>query len=140
MSLAAAVVTDESTPKTRGKGMAMIGIAFSVGFIVGPVIGAAFSAWGKGGGAGKDWFFYPASFALTLACLQFAYLYFNFKETLPEKQRLKSLGEALKQVRIGSNCNSVPFSIFIFKSHRPPSTSTRCTCSSTPAWSSPSPF
>ena len=31
VSLATAIVTDESTPKTRGKGMALIGIAFSIG-------------------------------------------------------------------------------------------------------------
>ena len=31
VTLATAVVTDDSTPKTRGKGMALIGIAFSIG-------------------------------------------------------------------------------------------------------------
>ena len=32
-------MTDVSTPATRGRGMAMIGVAFSIGFIVGPMIG-----------------------------------------------------------------------------------------------------
>ena len=29
------------------KGMALVGIAFSIGFIVGPIIGAVFSIWGR---------------------------------------------------------------------------------------------
>ena len=40
MSLSTAIVTDVSTPATRGKGMAMIGVAFSLGFLFGPMIGA----------------------------------------------------------------------------------------------------
>ena len=47
VSLSTAIVTDVSTPATRGKGMAMIGVAFSLGFLFGPMIGAAFSVWGK---------------------------------------------------------------------------------------------
>ncbi len=115
VSLAAAVVTDESTPKTRGRGMALIGIAFSVGFIVGPVIGAAFSIWGKQQrDAGEDWFAYPAAFALSLALAHTAYVYAFFRETLPEKQRLKSLGEAVRQAVVYVN----PVSLFRFASIR----------------------
>ena len=33
--------------------MAMIGVAFSLGFLIGPMIGAAFSLWGKE--AGGEW-------------------------------------------------------------------------------------
>ena len=40
VSLATAIITDVSTPKTRQKGMALIGIAFSIGFLVGPMVGA----------------------------------------------------------------------------------------------------
>ena len=40
VSLSTAIVTDVSTPATRGKGMAMIGVAFSLGFLFGPMIGA----------------------------------------------------------------------------------------------------
>ena len=35
-----AIITDVSTLKTRQKGMALIGIAFSIGFLVGPMVGA----------------------------------------------------------------------------------------------------
>lgn len=95
VSLSLAIVTDESTPKTRGRGMALIGIAFSIGFLVGPVIGAAFSIWGKE--RAGNWFFYPAMCALSLSLTSLLYLYFNFRETLSERQRLGSLGEALSQ-------------------------------------------
>ena len=53
VSLSTAIVTDVSTPSTRGRGMAMIGVAFSLGFLIGPMIGAAFSLWGKE--AGGEW-------------------------------------------------------------------------------------
>ena len=39
VSLSTAIVTDVTTPATRGKGMAMIGVAFSLGFLFGPMIG-----------------------------------------------------------------------------------------------------
>ena len=39
VSLSTAIVTDVSTPATRGKGMALIGVAFSLGFLFGPMIG-----------------------------------------------------------------------------------------------------
>lgn len=110
VSLSAAVVTDESTPKTRGRGMALIGIAFSVGFIAGPLIGAAFSAWAKE--RSGDWYVYPAACALAFAVADFVYLYLFFEETLPEKQRLPSLGAALKQAAVYVN----PVSLFNFAS------------------------
>merc|ERR1719361_1285305 len=47
VSLSTAIVTDVSTPSSRGKGMALIGVAFSLGFLFGPMIGAAFSVWGN---------------------------------------------------------------------------------------------
>ena len=48
VSLATAIVADVSSPKTRQRGMAFIGIAFSIGFLVGPLVGAFFAVWAKG--------------------------------------------------------------------------------------------
>ena len=110
VSLCTAIVADDSTPKTRGKGMALIGIAFSVGFILGPIIGAGFSVWTKE--RRGNWYVYPAGCALTLSVLDLAYLYFNFRETLGEKQRLKSLGAAISQAVSYIN----PVSLFRFAS------------------------
>lgn len=39
IGLSTAVMADVLKPEKRGKGMALIGIAFSIGFIVGPTLG-----------------------------------------------------------------------------------------------------
>ena len=54
VSLATAIVADVSSHKTRQRGMAFIGIAFSIGFLIGPLVGAAFAVWAKG-----KLYFYP---------------------------------------------------------------------------------
>lgn len=76
---------------------AVIAIAFSVGFLLGPTIGAAFSLWGKSVGVGDSFttFQYPALFALTLALLDVALLVCVFPETLPVEKRAHSLGQGM---------------------------------------------
>ncbi|GFR08914.1 major facilitator superfamily domain-containing protein 10 [Trichonephila clavata] len=46
ISLSTAIVTDLCSERKRSKGMALIGIAFGIGFIVGPIIGAVFASRG----------------------------------------------------------------------------------------------
>lgn len=76
-----AIITDVSNHKNRGKGMALVGIAFSLGFIIGPMIGAAFS---KISDKSSDvWFWLPAMFAMALASSDFIFLGLYLKETLP---------------------------------------------------------
>jgi MFS family permease len=41
VSTASAVIADSTTPETRSKGMALIGVAFGIGFTFGPLIGFA---------------------------------------------------------------------------------------------------
>ncbi len=41
VSTASAVIADTTTPETRSKGMALIGVAFGIGFTFGPLIGFA---------------------------------------------------------------------------------------------------
>lgn len=58
----------------------MIGIAFSVGFVFGPMIGAAFAKWShsqKG-----DWFVQPALLAVVLTVINIIFVSFAFKESL----------------------------------------------------------
>lgn len=90
--------------------MALIGIAFSIGFIVGPIIGSVFSLWAKE--KGGHWFVYPAACALFFGLCNFLFLTFFFKETLPEAKRQPSLKESLKQSAIYIN----PLSLFKFES------------------------
>ncbi|XP_073999916.1 major facilitator superfamily domain-containing protein rtet isoform X2 [Rhodnius prolixus] len=94
VSLSLAVITDVSTPATRTAGMALVGIAFSVGFVIGPVIGALFAKWASSQSE-ANWFVLPASFALFLACTDIVFVIFCFKETLPKEQRAKSVAESL---------------------------------------------
>jgi len=95
VSLSTAIVTDVSTPANRGRGMALIGVAFSLGFIVGPMIGAGFSVWSKG--QEGDWFVYPAVTALILSIIDIAYIAAFFKESLPEHKRNPSTRATLLQ-------------------------------------------
>lgn len=96
VSLSTAIVTDVSTPSSRGKGMAMIGVAFSLGFLFGPMIGAAFSMWGKQQES-ATWYIYPAVFALILSVIDIFYLAVFLKESLPESKRNQSTSETLEQ-------------------------------------------
>src|SRR6218665_3631881 len=66
----------------------MIGVAFSIGFLLGPLIGAAFSLQTKG----HEGQFYvaPALYALTLAILDVIFLAVFLKETLPREKRVRN--------------------------------------------------
>lgn len=95
VSLSMAVIADVSSLATRGRGMALVGIAFSLGFIVGPVIGAMFAHWSRG--QSGDWFVVPALFALCLALTDVAFVLVCFKETLPKEKRARSVAGSLSQ-------------------------------------------
>ncbi|XP_005092721.1 major facilitator superfamily domain-containing protein 10 isoform X2 [Aplysia californica] len=110
VSLCTAIVTDVSTPQKRGKGMALIGIAFSIGFVFGPTIGAAFSRLNREEG-NSVFFVMPALFALVLSVADFAFMYLYLSETLPSNKRLKSkrfLSQAAEYIN--------PLSLFRFSS------------------------
>ncbi|KAG5671736.1 hypothetical protein PVAND_001916 [Polypedilum vanderplanki] len=104
ISLSMAVITDVSNRENRGKGMALVGIAFSLGFIVGPIIGAVFSRFADK--TSNDWFLYPALFAMCLATLDVLFVMICLKETLPIEKRAKtvinSISQALEHISIPS--------------------------------------
>ena len=90
ISTASAIVADVTSPQNRPKGMAIIGIAFGVGFIIGPAIGG-FSAeidltehWPGLADYGVNPFSTPALIALLLALGNFLYVALKFEETLPK--------------------------------------------------------
>ncbi len=82
ISLSMAIITDVSNEKNRGKGMALVGIAFSLGFIIGPMIGAIFSKYSDK--TMETWFWLPAIFAMTLATADLLFVACCLKETLPK--------------------------------------------------------
>jgi DHA1 family tetracycline resistance protein-like MFS transporter len=73
-----AYIADVTPPEQRAKGYGMIGAAFGVGFVVGPLIG------GWLGEFGLRW---PFWFAAGLALLNFCYGLFVLPESLPHERR-----------------------------------------------------
>lgn len=110
ISLSTAIVADILPPGNRGKGMALIGIAFSIGFVFGPLIGAGFSIWARQ----QHGAFYtvPALFALTLAVIDILFVFVFFKETLPADKRAKSIASGWQDKAHLIN----PVSLFKFSS------------------------
>jgi ferrochelatase len=87
LSIASAIVSDVTDEKNRSKGMAFIGIAFALGFVIGPALGGALSMVNL-----VDWkpelsfygvnpFSMPALFAAILAFINFFTIYRSFPET-----------------------------------------------------------
>ena len=90
ISLATAIVSDVSSERNRGKAMALIGIAFSLGFIVGPLIGAlAFRR--------HNSFLYPALFSIVLTMLNFGFLAAYFEESLSKNNRRNSVVSSVQK-------------------------------------------
>lgn len=83
-----------------------MGVAFSVGFVFGPIIGAVFSRYARD----RQEVFYtvPALFALALAVIDIIFVLMFFKETLPENKRVNILDLIEK---IANVCISVAFSM-----------------------------
>jgi MFS family permease len=92
ISVATAAVGDITTAENRTRGMGFIGMAFGLGFILGPVIGA-FSAGMVGEGMkpseGLAWnpFSIAACISAGLAALNLFWVVTRFGETLPPDQR-----------------------------------------------------
>ncbi|XP_052831623.1 major facilitator superfamily domain-containing protein 10, partial [Octopus bimaculoides] len=84
ISLSTAIVTDVSSAEKRGRGMALIGIAFSLGFIIGPFIGAMFS---KSAGKQQGLFAIPGLFAFCLILTDIMFIIFCLNESLPPGKR-----------------------------------------------------
>nr|CAG4648077.1 EOG090X09U7 [Moina brachiata]SVE93135.1 EOG090X09U7 [Moina brachiata] len=91
VSLATTIMADITDASIRAKAMALIGIAFAIGFIIGPVTGAAFSVWGVDSSEQGNWWYWPAVFSLCLGTLNIAFVYFLFQESLPKDKRARSL-------------------------------------------------
>ena len=93
ISTATAVIADVTDAKNRSRGMAAIGIAFALGFILGPAIGGISSLLNLNTlyPSTADWginpFSMPAAVACLLSCLNLYLLKSRFRETLPPEKR-----------------------------------------------------
>ena len=75
---AAAYIADISTPQNRAQNFGMIGAAFGLGFIIGPVIGGLLGEYGPR---------IPFLFAAGLSLLNALYGFFVLPESLPKESR-----------------------------------------------------
>ncbi len=105
ISTAQAAITDSTTEKTRTQGLGLIGAAFGLGFIVGPVIAFISLA------ASNNDYRIPAFVAAGFSLLSILLTTFWFHETLPEEERgqrqnldtfsFKALMKALSNPAVG---------------------------------------
>ncbi len=79
ITTATAYIADISTPEKRAQNFGLVGAAFGLGFIIGPVLGGIFSQWGHQA---------PFLAAAGLTLINFLYGYFVLPESLlPENRR-----------------------------------------------------
>jgi MFS family permease len=93
ISVATAAMADSTDEKNRSKGMGMIGMAFGLGFILGPAIGAFLSGYNldeKLPGLGLNPFSAAAAGAFLLSLWNLSWVMRSFKESLPEETRGKA--------------------------------------------------
>ena len=102
LSVATAVVADVTPKQNRTSGMAIVGIAFGLGFIMGPAIGGflgqfnLLDTYPSLASIGINPFSITAFFSLLLSLINFFWVYFKFQETLPSESRNKTQPEPFK--------------------------------------------
>lgn len=114
IAVATAAVADVTKPEERSRGMGLVGMAFGLGFIVGPAIGGSASFLNllemmpSGASWGLHPFSLPALIAFLLALLNWVWIARSFKETrtpkaeapaLPERQRFAFFGIKVATIR-----------------------------------------
>lgn len=83
LGTASAYIADVTKPEERARGMGLIGMAFGLGFILGPGIGgwlATYPVLGRYGAV-------PCFVAGALSVANFAWAFFGLRESLPEDRR-----------------------------------------------------
>jgi DHA1 family tetracycline resistance protein-like MFS transporter len=72
IGVAQAVIADTTSPQDRAKGMGMVGMAFGLGFVIGPAVGGTLGQWGMA---------VPAFAAAGLAAINWVSAWFFLPET-----------------------------------------------------------
>ena len=85
LGTASAYIADVTKPEDRAKGMGLIGMAFGLGFILGPGIGGALSTLSIGGRTGAV----PCFVAAGLSVVNFVWTWIGLRESLPPERRAK---------------------------------------------------
>ncbi|KAM4809113.1 major facilitator superfamily domain-containing protein 10 [Rhinophrynus dorsalis] len=107
VSLCTAIIADLPSPKSRSTGMAMIGVAFSLGFTLGPMIGAYFAM-----NAASEELFYvqPALLALSFSVVDLMFIFLLLPETLTKENRVSTVTASFQ----GASDLLSPVSLFHF--------------------------
>ncbi|HXH29645.1 MAG TPA: ferrochelatase [Bacteriovoracaceae bacterium] len=125
LSIASAVVSDVTDEKNRSKGMAVIGIAFALGFVIGPAMGGILSMYNpilhhpEWAAYGVNPFSAPALLAAVLCFINFFTILKSFPETLKPgtKAHLQRSINPLKLLRPlplpGVNLTNFAYFLFI---------------------------
>jgi len=87
VSTASAVIADSTTPEKRSKGMALIGVAFGIGFTFGPLIAYAGLIWlptdaNDADKIASEWLWVPGGIASGLSLIALLIAYAKLPETL----------------------------------------------------------
>ncbi|XP_022685768.1 major facilitator superfamily domain-containing protein 10-like [Varroa jacobsoni] len=104
VSICTTIVADVCSPQVRAKGMALVGAAFSVGFLIGPVIGAMMAR-------SSDFWVTPALLAIGSTSLNMLIIMVLFSESLPASSRAGSIRHSMATALDYIN----PHSLFTFK-------------------------
>ena len=102
ISVATAIVADVTPPERRTSGMALVGIAFGIGFILGPAIGGFLGQFNllEYHPALKEFGINPftitALFSLLLSIINLVWVYTSLPESLPDELRKRSSAEPFK--------------------------------------------
>ena len=106
ITTATAYIADISTPENRAKNFGMIGAAFGIGFIIGPVIGGLLGQFGPR---------VPFYAAAVLCFINFLYGYFVLPESLPKENRRELDWSKTNPIKAIMNLRKYPkiFGLFI---------------------------
>ncbi|KHN85225.1 Major facilitator superfamily domain-containing protein 10 [Toxocara canis] len=97
VSISTAIISDLYPEQRVGKGMALLGIAFSIGFIVGPLFGAYFSHSARAL-LDEDLFYTtPANFALLLTFVEITVILLLMSETLESSKRKATVDDVRRK-------------------------------------------
>lgn len=81
ISTASAYIVDVSEPEERAKNFTLLGMAYGIGFIIGPALGGLLGQWNLDA---------PAYAAGVIFLISSALVFFLLPESLPEERRVKS--------------------------------------------------
>jgi len=99
VQLAIAIATDVSTAENRGRALALVGVAFSIAFTLGPMMGAYMSSKML---SLENPFMTPALFSLALLVVETLFLYAKLPETRrPRTEEQKASAEPVDSKGLG---------------------------------------